>query len=55
MEKSVYLCTRFHKEINEALYLRLANGNLRNFHLAQGSMTASRVLAWAVVCFSATR
>ena len=30
--KSAYLCIRFHKEIVEALYLRLANGNLRNFH-----------------------
>ena len=30
--KSAYLCIRFHKEIVEALYLRLANENLRNFH-----------------------
>lgn len=28
---------------HEALYLRLANGNLRNFHVEQVSMTASRV------------
>jgi hypothetical protein len=40
---------------HEALYLRLANGNLRTFHVEQVSMTASRVLAWAVVYFSAKR
>lgn len=55
MEKSVYLCTRFHKEINEALYLRLAIGNLRNFQVTQVSMTVSRVLAWTVLYFSVTR
>lgn len=40
---------------HEALYLRLAIGNLRNFHVTQVSMTASRVLAWAVLYFSVTR
>ena len=54
MEKSVFFCIRFHKEINEALYLRLAIGNLRNFHVTQENMTASRVLAWAVIYFSVT-
>lgn len=40
---------------HEALYLRPATENLRNFHVTQGSMMASRVLAWAVVYFSVTR
>ena len=39
---------------HEALYLRLANGNLRTFHVTQESMTVSRVLAWAVIYFSVT-
>ena len=30
VEKSAYLCIRFHKEIVEALYLRLAVRNVRN-------------------------
>lgn len=50
-----YLCSRFHRKSNEALYLRLADENLRNFHVTQESMTASRVLAWAVIYFSVTR
>ena len=46
--KSAYLCIRFHKEIVEALYLRLANGNVRNFYEMQEWYDGSRVIAWTV-------
>ena len=48
VEKSAYLCIRFHKEIVEALYLRLASGNVRNFYEMQGWYDGLRVLAWTV-------
>ena len=51
MEKYAYFCSRFQKEIVEALYLRLAIGNLRNFQVTQVSMTVSRVLAWGCFLF----
>lgn len=43
IKKYAYFCNRFHKEIVEALYLRLANENLRNFQEMQASVMASRV------------
>jgi hypothetical protein len=46
--KSAYLCIRFQQEIVEALYLRLANGNVRNFYEMQEWYGGSRVLAWTV-------
>ena len=42
-EKVRIFASDFNSEIVEALYLRLADENLRNFHLVQESMTASRV------------
>jgi len=54
-EKSRIFAVDFRRKSNEALYLRLAGENLRNFHLVQESMTASRLLAWAVVYFSTKR
>ena len=47
--KSAYLCIRFHKEIVEALYLRLANGNLGNFQ--QRQQEGIMVRAYSVDCF----
>ena len=38
----------FRSEINEALYLRLASRNVRNFYDMQGWYDGSRVLAWTV-------
>lgn len=48
MEKMSYLCIRFQQEIVEALYLRLANGNVRNFYEMQEWYDGSRVIAWTV-------
>ena len=48
MNNFVYFCSRFRKEINEALYLRLASGNVRNFYEMQGWYDGLRVLAWTV-------
>ncbi len=43
IKKYAYFCSRFHKEIVEALYLRLASGNLRNFYDMQEWYDGSRV------------
>lgn len=48
MEKMSYLCSRFQQEIIEALYLRLANGNLRNFYERQEWYDGFARIAWAV-------
>ena len=50
--KSTYLCIRFQQEIVEALYLRLADENLRNFHIGAREYDGFARIAWAVVCFS---
>ena len=51
--KSAYLCIRFHKEIVEALYLRLAVENLRNFQLLRKQeYNGFARIAWAVYYFS---
>ena len=47
-EKVRIFASDFNSEINEALYLRLASGNLRNFYDMQEWYDGSRVLAWTV-------
>lgn len=43
------------RKSNEALYLRLADENLRNFHIGAREYDGFARIAWAVVYFSTKR